>query len=43
MNEKLEDVLSKILGCVWIAIFAIGSVTALVSIVKLFLRVVGVM
>lgn len=43
MKAKLEDILSKVLGVVWIAIFTVGSITALVSIVKLFLRVTGVM
>lgn len=43
MKEKFELWLSKILGVVWVATFAVASVTALVSIVKLFLHVVGVM
>lgn len=43
MKEKLMIALEKILGVVWIAIFVIGSVTALVAITKLFLNVVGVM
>lgn len=43
MKAKIEDVLSKALGVVWLATFSIASVTALVAIVKLFLKVVGVM
>ena len=43
MKAKFELILSKILGCVWVAIFTIASVTSLVAIIKLFLRVVGVM
>lgn len=40
--KKLLNSLEMILGAVWVAIFAIATVTILVGIVKLFLYLVGV-
>lgn len=42
MKQKLENALSKTLGAIWVTTFTIASVTALIAIIKLFLKVVGV-
>lgn len=42
MKPKIEGMLSKALGAVWLGIFGIASVTILIGIIKLFLSVVGV-
>lgn len=42
MKKKISLVLSNALGCVWITIFVIGSITLLAWIIKTFLSVIGV-
>ena len=42
MKSKIEAELAKLLGAMWMVIFSLASVTALVAIVKLLLQLLEV-
>ena len=42
MKSKIEHELAKLLGAMWMVIFSLASVTALVAIVKLLLKLLEV-